>query len=229
MLGEIQTKIIRRVLNSEGLRYSEAYPGEEIGDDLYNYHLQQLVKNGLLSKNESRYQLTQEGKIEAQMIDAKGEYQEKFRVSVLLYVINREDKVLMCQRTRWPLRGDVVCPSGKVKRGELITGAAKRKLKEETDLEADFELGGVLRSIRRVGPELVEDTIYHVCVTHNPGGELKQKSDFGEFEWMSWDQAAVVAKKNKGNSRAQQEIMEKVRAGDTEMKYWEEELELESY
>ena len=52
MLSEIQAKILALISRSEGLRYSEAYPGEEIDDDLYYYHLQELVKKGLLEKAE---------------------------------------------------------------------------------------------------------------------------------------------------------------------------------
>jgi len=52
IFGEVQTKILMALVKSEGLKYSEAYPGEEIDDDLYNYHLQHWFKNGILQKVE---------------------------------------------------------------------------------------------------------------------------------------------------------------------------------
>lgn len=231
MFGEVQTKILLNLLRSEGLRYSEAYPGEEIDDDLYNYHLQQLVKNGLVERVGGQYGLTRTGREKVQMMDAgRGEYQDQFRVSVLMYVArSNNQEILMCKRTRWPERGDVASPSGKVRRGETIVEAARRKLLEETGLEAEFKLRGVLRSARKFEGKWVEDTIYHVCWAGEPRGELKQKTEWGEFEWMDWDKAVGLQKKNIGGSEAQEEILQRMRDGKKEVFYLEEQLELTSY
>lgn len=230
MIPEIQIKILTRILQSEGLRYSEAYPGEEIDDDLYNYHLQELVKKNLLEKIDGKYRLTQEGKVEIQMMDSSGNYQEQFRVSVLMYVLrSNNSQVLMCRRTRWPLRGDVVSPAGKIRRGEKVVEAAKRKLREETDLEADFEFVGALRSIRRVEEKLVEDTIYHVCVAYDPKGGLSEETEFGEFFWSEWEEVVRYNETNVGGSEKQKEILERLRLENKNKFYLEEELELKSY
>lgn len=230
IFGEVQTKILLKILQSDGLRYSEGYPGEEIDDDLYNYHLQQLVKNGFVEKNNGKYQLTQVGKVEIQMMDSSGIYQEQFRVSVLIYVIQKNNtEVLMCRRTRWPLRGDVVSPAGKIKRGEKIIEAAKRKLKEETGLQAEFEFLGALRSVRRVAGKLVEDTIYHVCVADDPKGTLSIETEFGEFFWAKWEEVFEYNEINIGGGEKQKEILERLKNNNREKFYFEEDLELKSY
>ena len=228
--GEVQKKILTKILLSDGLRYSEAYPGDEIDDDLFNYHLQQLVKNGLVEKVGGKYQLTSRGRSKVQMLDSKGELQEQFRVSVLIFVTRNDGKeVLMCKRTRWPLRGDIVSPAGKVKRGEIIVEAARRKLKEEAGLETNFKLVGVLRSIRRFENTVVEDTIYNVCVGKDPTGTLTGKSEYGEFYWTDFKTAIGYGGTNVGGSKAQIEILERVRDNNPEVFFVEEEIDLKSY
>jgi len=226
--GEVQTKILLKILQSDGLRYSEAYPGEEIDDDLYNYHLKQLIKNGVIEKNEGKYVLTSLGRSEVQMMDVLGEYQEQFRVSVLMYV-TLGDKILMCRRTRWPLRGDVTSPAGKVRRGEKMVEAAKRKLKAETNLEAEFKLIGVLRSARKFENKIVEDTIYNICVAHEPKGELSIANEHGEFFWTGFDEAIKFASNNVAGGENQIEILNRVKNNKTELFYLEEVIELSRY
>jgi hypothetical protein len=56
----IQNKIISRLKNASSLKYSELQP-KNIPNDLFNYHLQFLVKKGLINKDGSRYSLSKSG------------------------------------------------------------------------------------------------------------------------------------------------------------------------
>ena len=58
--SEIQNKIVSRLKNADVLKYSELQP-KNIPNDLFNYHLQFLVKNGLLEKKNSGYSLSKKG------------------------------------------------------------------------------------------------------------------------------------------------------------------------
>lgn len=230
MLSEIQIQILGTLLKSNGLRYSEAYPGEEIDDDLYNYHLQFLVKRGLVEKKEGRYFLTDEGKKTVQQIDSKGNLKELFKVSVVVYITRENEgrkEILLSKRIRHPYLGDILTVSGKVHPGEKYIEAGKRKLKEETELEAKLRFVGGFRTIRRDNTgKLFEDTVYNVCVGKNPSGKLIEKNEFGENFWASFKEAIRLQKKNVTASEVKEKIYKKVRDEELEPFYFEEELKL---
>jgi 8-oxo-dGTP pyrophosphatase MutT (NUDIX family) len=224
MENEVQRLILAKLLRSEGLRYGEAYPGEEIDDDLYNYHLQSMVKKGWVIKNEGKYRLSETGKVLVHQLDSKGKVYDYFKVSVLCYVFEG-DKLLLHRRTREPYRGEVSSISGKIMKGEKIIEAAKRKLEEETGLRARFELKGVLRKIRwdREG-NLLEDSIYHVCRGENPQGELVESNEFGENFWASMGKAREYQKGNISQGKAHQEMLEKIIGNEGSLFYFEDEM-----
>ena len=76
-----------------GAKYSQLKPeNEEIENDLYNYHLQQLVKHEYLKKRNGLYLLTQKGKSIVTNIDYETiSIPTKYKVSVYLCpIINNQ-------------------------------------------------------------------------------------------------------------------------------------------
>jgi predicted transcriptional regulator len=52
MLNPIAIKILVKLMKTEkGIKYSEIEGGMEVEDDLFNYHLQNLCKKGLVEKS----------------------------------------------------------------------------------------------------------------------------------------------------------------------------------
>lgn len=190
MLGAVQGKILAMISGSEGLRYSEAYPGEGIDDDLYNYHLQELVRRGYVEKINQRYRLTESGKKEITHFNAKGEELGRFHLVTILIVMRHERKeILLHKRKVHPHRGEISTVSGNVLAGEKILVAAKRRLKEETGLEAEFEHWGNFRAIRKtMRGDLFEDMIFCVCTTEEPRGVLVDENKFGENWWGKFEE-----------------------------------------
>jgi ADP-ribose pyrophosphatase YjhB (NUDIX family) len=215
MLSEVQAKILTLVSMSEGLRYSEAFPGKEIDDDLYNYHLQELVKKGLLEKVDGKYRITNEGKVEMLPLNSKGEEQDKFRLVVVLVVTrNNRKEILLHGRIRYPYKGEISTISGKVKLGEELIEAAKRKLKEESGLEADFKYWGGFRSIRKTTEgKLVEDTIHVICVAKDPTGELIVQNEFGKNWWEEYDHIFDYLEKNVTVSEWEKKVLKEIKRG----------------
>jgi UPF0288 family protein (methanogenesis marker protein 3) len=147
----IQRQILTLLMSAEAeQRYSELMiPGIE--NDLFNYHLQNLVKKGLLVKTTSSYALTELGKKEVSSFDVQGNQRQFFKVSVALAVFRNDYSELLVQkRTRNPFYGDITTIAGKVLPGEKIVDAARRKLQEEANLSSLFTFVGVLRKLKEI-------------------------------------------------------------------------------
>jgi len=226
---------LSKLLRADNLRYSEMTPEESrIDDDLYNYHLQFLVKKGFVKKEDKRYSLTEKGKVAVQHLDIKGNEQNYFKVGVLPYVVrilNGKKEILLEKRLRHPYFGDVnPSISGKVLFGEKITDAAKRKLEEETGLEAEFKPIGVTRKIRRdKNNQIIEDTFYHVCYGENPTGVLDERNVYGEHYWSDFNTALESQRKNVTASFLSEEVIKRVDSNRTEFFYFEEDITLPKY
>lgn len=186
-IHDLQRQIITKLLQKPlPQRYSELQiPG--VDNDLFNYHLQILVKKEFLTKKDSHYQLSERGKQFASKMNAQGIPQQLFKNSVALAVFrNNYTELLVQKRLRSPFYGDLTTVAGKIALGESIASAARRKLLEETNLAAQFTFIGVLRSIKRNSRnEILEDTFYHYCVAQNPVGVLQERNEFGENYWMT--------------------------------------------
>lgn len=197
----------------EPLRYSELNI-DNIDNDLFNYHLQFLVKKKLVEKTDRGYQISIKGKKIMANIDAVGKTYDLFRFSITANVIKNENGkkyILGQKRLRHPYYGDVSTISGKVKKGELVINAAKRKLKEETGLEADFKVLGLLRKIRlNENGDVVEDTVYNVCYGENPKGELIEKNEYGENKWYEIEEFKKLHAKNTDIGEYDKEVFERI-------------------
>ena len=178
---DIQLHILTRLLSALSLRYTEARP-LDTPNDLYNYHLQFLVKKGLVKKEKNKYSLTAAGikyVAETRPLSPSGIEPDRFKVNVWTIVFKKEKGKLMVLnqlRRRHPFYGETGIMGGSVKKGESIAMAAKRKLREETGLEADFKLVGVVRKmIFQNGNELFSDILFYVCISHTSSGDLRPR------------------------------------------------------
>ncbi len=218
MASNIQNQILTRLLTSKKLRYSDIKT-DETANDLFNYHLQFLVKKGLLLKDEEGYSLSPLGikhVADEYPLNPKGEVANLFKMNVITIVSqNSKDgiKILNQVRGRHPSFGKKGVMGGSIHKGEEVLAGAKRKLEEETGLGADFKVLGFERRILNVGGELFSDIIYCLCYADEVMGELKANTEFGTNEWVSLDEAIKNDEPRADSIESVSKILESIKSG----------------
>lgn len=213
-----------------GAKYSEIRPNN-IENDLYNYHLQQLVKKAYIKKDGHLYDLTTKGKKYISRLNAVGEKKDFFKVSIIAVAFrNNYKEVLLQKRKRKPFYGDIATIAGKIQKGEKIVDAAKRKFEEETGLVGDFKFIGVLRKIKRHPKDtVVEDTFYHYCIAEDPSGDLIEENAFGMQFWAKTKEALEHDQKNVDIGEFDIKIWKHFIKEDFSPFYFEQDTELREY
>jgi 8-oxo-dGTP pyrophosphatase MutT (NUDIX family) len=191
----IQNNILSKLKNAKSLRYSELMPEAKIANDLFNYHLQFLVKKGYLIKQDDGYSLSEIGvKHMADPFPAPDNHgiASLFKINVITIVSRiREGKIEILNqlRTSNPSYGKIGVMGGVVHKGEMLEQAAIRKLHVETGLEAThFRMIGWERRIMYVKDELFSDVLFPIAYTDGVEGDLRN-TEFGENMWLSIDES----------------------------------------
>lgn len=191
-LSPIQNHILAKLKNAKSLRYSELQP-EKVPNDLFNYHLQYLVKKDLIDKSGDGYSLSQIGiKHVADPYLSNNAITSLFKINVITIVSRIKDgkiEILNQIRKSNPSYGKVGVMGGVVLKGELIEPAATRKLKQETGLYAKFKLIGCERRIMYKSGELFSDLMFPIAYADLYEGDLIEDSDFGHNMWVSINEA----------------------------------------
>ncbi len=190
--SEIQNQIISRLKNADILKYSELQL-KNIPNDLFNYHLQFLVKKGFLNKTTKGYSLSKTGVqyvADVQSLNSKAS-QILFKVNPIM-ILSRTEKgkiqILNQVRKSHPSYGKKGVPGGVLRKGESMEDAASRKLKAETGLDAEFKITGMMRRFLFVGNELFSDVFFPIMYAKKFSGTLCN-TEYGENMWVSIDDA----------------------------------------
>lgn len=171
------------------LRFSDLHD-HDITSEHFTYHLRQLIEKGFITKRVHKYYLTNKGKDYVGILDEKDLNEEKNpKVSVLVYVRRKnkeeKDEYLMQKRLKHPYYGKVGNLTGKVRFGETFEQAARRELKEETGLEANFKLRHIYHKIRFDKDNTpLQDSVFAVFLASNPKGKLINPKDAKWF-WIT--------------------------------------------
>jgi 8-oxo-dGTP pyrophosphatase MutT (NUDIX family) len=188
----IQNAILSQLKNAVGLRYSEMQP-KGVPNDLYNYHLQYLVKRGLVRRDGEAYALSSAG---AQYVaDAHawgGKNNSFFKLNVITIVSrlgNTGVEILNQVRTSHPSYGKIGAPGGVVCKEEGIEAAARRKLAEETGLTATFRHVGMERRMLYHDGDLFSDVLFPFCYADASEGVLYPETPYGRHLWVPLEEA----------------------------------------
>ncbi len=190
--SSLQNQILSDLKNAKALRYSELKP-RKVPNDLFNYHLQFLVKKGLVDKTNTGYALSESGiKHVADPYPTNDAITSLFKINVITIVsrINKGKIEILSQvRKSNPSYGKVGVMGGVVLKGELMEEAAARKLNQETGLIAKLKLVGYERRIMYRKGEIFSDVMFPITYADSFSGELISDTKFGHNMWLPINEA----------------------------------------
>ncbi|MBN1168346.1 NUDIX hydrolase [Candidatus Woesebacteria bacterium] len=188
-IHEYQISILRELLFKPNARFRDLKK-VNIENDLFSFHLRQLLKYSLIEKKDGKYSLTTKGKEFANRMDTdKLKLERQAKVAVALHPVrkrNGELQHLVHKRLKEPFYGWCGSQSGKIRWGETPLQAAKREMKEETGLTGRFTLKAIIHyhHIHKDG-RFLEDKYFWVYKVNSLKGKLKKKVEEGENIWMT--------------------------------------------
>ena len=188
-IHEFQISVLRELLFKPEARFRDLNK-TGVTSDHFTFHLNHLLKEGLVIKINGKYSLSDKGKEFANRMDTDSQKLERqAKITVALHAtreVNRGVEYLVHKRLKQPFYGWYGSHSGKVRWGENPLESAKREFLEETGLEGNFKLKGIVHyhHFHKDG-KLLEDKYFWVYKIDKVKGILKEKVPEGENIWMT--------------------------------------------
>jgi len=130
----IQRKILNQLVYAPSLGYAQMRPAG-VESNHYAYHLDQLVREGLINKNERSYTLTAKGLALADRVSHDDmTVREQPHIITSIHITNDAGQVLLYRHAFQPYLNLYGPPQGRLHAGERIAQAAARELTEKSSL-----------------------------------------------------------------------------------------------
>ncbi|MBD3329672.1 NUDIX domain-containing protein [Candidatus Dojkabacteria bacterium] len=196
--NKTQIAIIHKLMFVQKLKYSELH---EVTDnhDLFNYHLKELQKKGLILKKDSQYLLSEKGRQFVHHMEEDKTIQAKFKVGLWMDVL-REHKghwqMLLHRRLKHPQYGWIGSVTSKIQYGSPIADNITRELKEEINITPQkFDVLGAVRCFfKDKEDKVVGDGVFYSIAIPDWTGELRFKNIEGEYFWYDIDKILELDK-----------------------------------
>jgi len=186
---EFQLSILRELLFKPEARFRDLKK-VDVTNDHFTFHINHLIKEGLIVKANGRYSLTDTGKEFANRMDTNSlKLERQAKIAVAIHAVRKKNGIteyLVHRRLKEPFYGWYGSHSGKVRWGENPSQCAKREFLEETGLTGNFILKAIVHyhHFHKDG-RLLEDKYFWVFRVDNTKGDFKEKVPEGENIWMT--------------------------------------------
>lgn len=193
----IQAQILTKLLFKPAARFADLND-QKLETDHFNFHLQSLVKAGLVIKQESGgYELTNEGKEFANRFDTEEQKLERQPKVSIVVVGTRKQKgktqYLVQKRLKNPYFGFYGFVTGKVRWGETIEECANREFLEEAGLSGDLTLTEIWHKMDyATDGNLLEDKVFLRFRAENCKGDLIESFEGGQNVWLTKEEIAEL-------------------------------------
>jgi ADP-ribose pyrophosphatase YjhB (NUDIX family) len=130
----MEEKIIKLFTRSEKLKFNEIEKLLHTRSNKVAYHIKNLLKKGVLEKNQEFYQITETAEYLIPYLSEK-----KSPLVVVLIKIGDSKKAFLYPREKRPFKNKLSLPGGRLLVGETFQDACKRIMKEKHNLEVRLE------------------------------------------------------------------------------------------
>lgn len=183
---DVQYKIFELFIKNKRLRFSDIEKALQMKSNTLAYHLDAMVKQGMLVKEYDDYVLTKNA--ETMMpVFAQLTGKEKGVLPVVLAAIIHDGQILMLKRAKRPYQGYWGMPGGKLQLQESIPDCALREAEEETGLKCSFShTAAVIHERVKEGEEYKHAFVLFLTVIKPSTIKLKESGE-GKLEWFRLD------------------------------------------
>lgn len=148
------------------------------------YHLNKLLEEKILEKEDGCYKLTKSAeKLIPSFVHITGK--EEAPVTIVVSAILNKDKICLLKRRKRPYQGYWGMPAGKLRLHESIRECALRESKEETSLDCRFKkTAAILHERVKDDNDIKHAFIIFLCKLQTSQAQLKE-SEEGELGWFN--------------------------------------------
>lgn len=184
-MHHIQRKILAKLLYAESLAYSQMRP-TGVESNHFAYHLDQLVRAGMVAKHDKQYSLAPEGLAAVDRMS-----QEKMvdrlqpHILTVIDITNDHGQTLLYKRAFQPYIHKYSFPLGKTHLEESVAEAAARELQEKTGLTGIplTQRGIVYTHVLQDGVTITK-SLCHVFAAQVEGTpDIQTAAHRGSVEW----------------------------------------------
>ena len=130
----MEEKILDLFLYNHKLKFNEIEKYIKIRSNKLAYHLKNLIKKGILTKNQDYYELSETSEHVIPYLSKK-----QHALPVLLIHIGNKTQSFLFKREKRPFKDKLSLPGGRLLIGESIDQATKRIMKEKFSIEVEFK------------------------------------------------------------------------------------------
>ncbi len=184
---DVRKKIFKKLMYKSKLSFSQLQDSN-IRSNRFNYHLNKLVKLGIIKKDEDGlYSLSNLGKELAIYVDLNEMGVHKQPFVIVGVVIRKEDKILLSKLGREPFKGVwAISVVGRMHFGEGVRESAVRQTMERTGYAPkDLKLK-IIYSIRTNKENNIHSHhMFYVLRCNDFSGKLKKKTPDRLNKWVN--------------------------------------------
>ncbi|OYT32418.1 hypothetical protein B6U93_01960, partial [Candidatus Woesearchaeota archaeon ex4484_78] len=162
--------IFKLFIKKKMLKFNEIEKNLKLRSNKLSYHLDMMVKDNILEKDNEYYKLTKKAE---QMLPffAHLTGKETGPLTVIVAAIKNKERICLLKRVKRPYQGYWGMIGGKLRMNESIKDCALRETKEETGLDCEFNgVKGVLHERVKDNGDVKHAFVIFLC-------ELESKSE----------------------------------------------------
>ena len=169
----MEKAILKLFLYNNQIKFNEMEKQAKIRSNRLAYHLQKLIKRGILEKNNGLYKLPDSKEHLIPYLTNK-----KSVLPVILIAIKNNDGIFLVERNKRPFKNKLALPGGRIILGETVPKAAERIKKEKFGVKSKF------KKVNSISMEFVKngERIIHSFILIFVTAETKEKIKCIDFE-----------------------------------------------